>query len=118
MTSAMLRWGTSDQTTGALASYIVRSVTRRTRSETILIQDANGFTDTTVTINDGDDLEISCVDDKLVTPPAAGAVASLLVPGWAAAKNVQVTAVSQTVSQRAAGEITISAQWFTNVTLT
>ena len=118
MTAARLRWGTTPNSTGFLNSLIIKSIRRSRRGTETLIEDGDGFTDTTVDIYDGDDLEITVVDDKTVTWPANGEKASVLAPGWAAAKDVKVGNLSQTATQKAAGEATLSAKWFVNVTLT
>ena len=121
---ASLIWGTKALAAGSAAPFNTAEITslRRTaRSETTLLEDGDGFTNTAVTLNDGDDLEIVCRADSQKntngTWPEPGETASILAPGWTAAKPVLITAVNESASRKAAGEISFSAKWFVGFTV-
>ena len=115
---ATLRWGTSEAKFGALSSYIVKSIKRAVAATTEKIPDEDGFTVGTFTLVDGDTLDITCYDDTAVTPPVPGTKANVKAPGWGGtAKDVLITNHSQSVSQKAAGELSITAEYLANMTL-
>lgn len=116
--AATIRWGTSEAKTGALASYIVKSIKRATAATVEKLPDEDGFTVGTFTLVDGDTLDITCFDDTAVTPPVPGTKGSVKAPGWGGvARDVLITSHSQSASQKAAGELSITAEYLANMTL-
>ena len=111
--NANIVWGTE----GAHSTLKVKSVRRSSRSETIPFADGNGFTNATVTIADGDDYEITAHFDSGNTRPAEGDVLTLSFPGDGSPIKCQVVATSQSASEKARLELSISAKTYAGITL-
>jgi hypothetical protein len=62
------------------SGYIVVSANEENRIEEIDISQGAGFTAIVVLINDGNNVEITVIDDTAVQPPSAGQVASFSSP--------------------------------------
>ena len=69
-------WGTD----GLYSGYIVISAREETRVEEIDIMQGAGFTAIVVLLYDGNNVELTVVDDTAVNPPAIGAIVSVLSP--------------------------------------
>lgn len=87
-----IRWGAGSQTiagvptpygaASAFASAIVVSLRHsRMGGPPTLIADTAGFTQIWVGLNDGDHLELQCVDDQALSWPAFGADVTMYNPG-------------------------------------
>ena len=113
-----IRWGTSNPNavlTGGLNTAIVKKVVyKRLGGAPTLIEDNNGFTAVLVGIADGDELQITCVDDTTITWPAQYTVASFQVPGQANAKNFIVVDDGIDLERKREGEKNLTLNWFTN----
>jgi hypothetical protein len=67
-------WGTD----GILSGYICISARESTRVEEIDIMQGAGFTAICILLYDGNNVEITVIDDTAIVPPAIGQVTSLL----------------------------------------
>jgi len=113
-----IRWGTSNPNAvllGGLNTAIVKKIMyKRLGGAPVLIQDNNGFTACLVGIADGDELQITCMDDTGITWPAQYTVVSMQVPGQANAKNFISIDDGIDLERRREGERTLTVNWFTN----
>jgi hypothetical protein len=107
-----LGWGTE----GIHASYIVKSMRIQRMVEEIKIEQGSGLTSKTVLINDGDQVEITVVDDRSVAnPPDVGDSMALFVPldtngTLTTRRNFRVIDPSYNLSPKQAGERVILAK--------
>lgn len=69
-------WGTEN----IYAGYIAVSAREETRVEEIDIMQGAGFTAIVVLLYDGNNVEITVIDDTAVNPPSIGQVVTLLSP--------------------------------------
>jgi hypothetical protein len=111
-----LAWGTDDLYSGV----IVTSIRPSQMIEEIKVENGVGNTVTQVLINDGTQVEITCVDDRAVSWPSSGATVTLLNPlptGTGATSTVfQVVDNSYQGSRKAAGERTLLCKKYTKIT--
>lgn len=73
---SLLAWGTD----GILASAIVKTIRASKMIEEIKIEQGSGLTATEVLINDGDEVELTVVDDRALTWPQPGSTVTLINP--------------------------------------
>ena len=110
---ATLAWGTD----GLFSGVIVTSIRPSQMIEEIKVENGVGLTSTQVLLNDGMQVEISCVDDRSVTWPSAGGTVTLLNPlptgGSATSTVFQVVDNSYQGARKAAGERTLLVKKYT-----
>ncbi len=118
-----VRWGTgsANANTGnavlqnALNTAIVKKIMyKRLGGAPTLIQDNNGFTAILVGLNDGDELQITCVDDTAITWPVQYDIITMKVPGAANAKNFILIEDGIDLERKREGDHTMTVNWFTN----
>jgi hypothetical protein len=71
-----IAWGTD----GVYAGVIVKSVRAMRMIEEIKVENGTGITATQVLLNDGDQVEITVVDDRSVSFPDSGGLLTLINP--------------------------------------
>ena len=74
--SSLLAWGTD----GIFASVIVKTIRASQMIEEVKIENGSGLTATEILIYDGDECEMTVVDDRSKTWPMAGGTVSLINP--------------------------------------
>lgn len=113
---ATIAWGTD----GMYSGIIVKSVRVRQMIEEIKIENGSGLTSNQVLLNDGDEVEITCVDDRALTFPASNATITLLSPlptGAAGTSELfQVIDNSYNAARKQEGERVIMAKKYTLIT--
>jgi hypothetical protein len=111
-----LAWGTD----GLYSGVIVTSIRPSQMIEEIKVENGAGLTSVQVLINDGVQVEITVVDDRAITWPAAGGTVTLLDPlptgGSATSTVFQVVDNSYQGARKAAGERTLLVKKYTNIT--
>jgi hypothetical protein len=111
-----LAWGTDGLYTGV----IVTSMRPAQMIEEIKVENGTGLTATQVLLNDGTQIEISCIDDRSVTWPSSGATLTLLSPlptgGTATSITLQVVDNSYQGTRKAPGERTLLCKKYTLIT--
>lgn len=111
-----LAWGTDGLYTGV----IVTSIRPAQMIEEIKIENGTGLTATQVLLNDGVQVEITCVDDRSVTWPASGNTLTLLSPlptgGTATSITLQVVDNAYQGTRKATGERTLLCKKYTLIT--
>jgi len=111
-----LAWGTDGLVVGA----IVTSIRPSQMIEEVKIENGTGLTATQVLLNDGTQVEITCVDDRSFVWPASGATLTLLSPlptgGTATSITLQVVDNSYQGSRKASGERTLLCKKYTLIT--
>lgn len=75
-TPATVAWGTE----GIYASVIVKSIRSHQMIEEIKVENGTGLTALQVLLNDGNQIDITVIDDRAVTFPAALSTVTLLDP--------------------------------------
>jgi|ERR1035437_1326348 hypothetical protein len=73
---SLLAWGTE----GIYTSVIVKTIRASQMIEEVKIEQGSGLTATDVLIYDGDELEMTVVDDRAISWPLAGGTVTLLNP--------------------------------------
>lgn len=73
-------WGTDWAKYGALGGYIVKSVRPSERVEEMRIENGTGLTAVEILLIDGQDYEVTVVDETTVLPPVASSVILLQSP--------------------------------------
>lgn len=73
---SLLAWGTD----GMWTSVIVKTIRASQMIEEVKIEQGSGLTATEVLIYDGDEVEITVVDDRALTWPLAGGTVTLINP--------------------------------------
>lgn len=111
-----LAWGTD----GLFNGVIVTSIRPAQMIEEIKVENGTGLTATQVLLNDGQQIEITCVDDRALSWPVAGDVITLLSPlfdgSGATSTNLQVVDNSYQGARKAAGERTLLVKRYTLIT--
>lgn len=111
-----LAWGTD----GLYSGVIVTSIRPAQMIEEIKVENGTGLTSTQVLLNDGVQIEVSCIDDRSVTWPSSGAVLTLLSPlptgGAATSIALQVVDNSYQGTRKAPGERTLLCKKYTLLT--
>lgn len=111
-----LAWGTD----GLYSGVIVSSIRPAQMIEEIKIENGTGLTATQVLLNDGMQVEITCVDDRSVSWPSSGATVTLLNPlptgGTATSTTFQVVDNSYQGTRKASGERTLLCKKYTLIT--
>ncbi len=79
-------WGTDGVVPPAF-TYIVKSVRNSQRVEEAKVENGTGLTATEILLIDGQDYEITVVDDTTISPPVAGQVITLVVPIFGTTSN-------------------------------
>lgn len=117
-TFTTIRWDTDGVLQAGLASAIVDSVRCSTLGgEPHKIDGKKGFTAVVVLLDDGERLELECVDDTALTWPAKGDVISLKGPNDALAKNVLVVDHGSDNPKKREGMRSITVEAYTDITL-
>jgi len=113
-----IRWGTSSPNAvlqaGLNTAIVKKIVYKRLGGAPTLIQDNNGFTAVLVGINDGDELQVTAVDDTAITWPVQYDIVSMKVPGAANAKNFIMIDDGIDLERKREGERTMTMNYFTN----
>lgn len=73
---SLLAWGTE----GIYSGVIVKTIRASQMIEEVKIEQGSGLTATQVLIYDGDEIEITVVDDRAITFPQAGSTVTLINP--------------------------------------
>lgn len=113
---SQLAWGTDGLYNGA----IVKSIRAHQLIEEIKIEQGSGLTATQVLLNDGDEAEITVVDDRALTWPQAGSTITLLNPqpnGSSATSEIyQVVNNNYSTARKTDGERTILCKRYLLIT--
>ena len=113
---SLIAWGTD----GMLTSTIVKSVRATQMIEEIKIEQGSGLTATQILLYDGDEIEITCVDDRSITWPLSGGTITLINPqpnGTSGTSEVyQVLNNNYAIARKAEGERTILAKRYLLIT--
>ena len=111
-----IAWGTQDLYSGV----IVTSIRPAQMIEEIKVENGTGNTATQVLINDGQQVEITVVDDRSITWPSSGGTLTLLSPlptGLTATSTLfQVVDNSYQGTRKAPGERTLLCKKYTLIT--
>jgi len=112
-------WGTTGFSTGFLLSYIVKTVRPSQRVEELRVENGIGLTATEILLIDGQDFEVTVVDDSTVTPAAVGSIISLLSPFNAGGTpaNFLVVNNSYNAARKQEGERVLLCRKFTLINL-
>jgi hypothetical protein len=73
---SLLAWGTD----GMYTSVIVKTIRASQMIEEVKIEQGSGLTATDILIYDGDEVELTVVDDRAITFPLAGGTVTLVNP--------------------------------------
>ena len=107
---SLLAWGTD----GLYVSVIVKTIRASQMIEEIKIEQGSGLTATDVLIYDGDEVEMTVVDDRSITWPLAGGTVSLINPqpngAGGSSELYQVINNNYTTARKVEGERTILAK--------
>jgi len=118
---SLLAWGTN-QIYNTGDSAIVKTVRASQMIEEVKIENGSGNTVTDILIYDGDEMELTLVDDRAITWPLAGGTVALLNPQpngtSATAETFQVINNNYTVARKVEGERTMLAKKYLLVTPT
>jgi len=114
-----IRWGTSNPNAVVVANSINTAIVKKIMYKRLggaptLIEDNNGFTACLVGIKDGDELQVTCVDDTAIVWPDQYDIASFKVPGQANAKNFCVIDDGMDLERKREGERSLTVNYFTN----
>lgn len=113
---SLLAWGTE----GIMANVIVKNVRSTPMVTETLIEQGSGLTATEVLINDGDEVEITVVDDRAVTFPLSGATVTLINPqpngAGGTSELFQVVHNNYAVARKQDGERTLMCKKFALIT--
>ena len=115
-----IRWGTTiaSQATSPWSTAIVKSIRcSRLGGEPTAIEDNDGFTAILVGLKDGDQVEVTVVDDTSKTWPAQYDVASFKGVVDTAARNYLVIDNGESLERKREGERTFTLRAFVNITL-
>jgi multidrug efflux pump subunit AcrA (membrane-fusion protein) len=80
-------WGTdafasnSGLLNGSGSTYIVNSIRASERIEPFTIENGTGLTAAQILLLDGQDYEVTVIENTAITPPATGTVGTIQVPG-------------------------------------
>lgn len=111
-----MAWGTD----GIYASVIVKSIRSMQMIEEIKIENGSGLTATQVLLNDGNDVEITVVDDRSVTFPASNGLLVLLDPlptgAGGTSTTYQVVNNNYNAARKQEGERVLTAKKYTLIT--
>jgi hypothetical protein len=112
----LLAWGTEVMWT----SVIVKTVRASQMIEEVRIEQGSGLTATDVLIYDGDEMEMTCVDDRSITWPLAGGTVTLINPqpnGTGGTSELfQVINNNYTTARKVEGERTVLAKKYLLIT--
>ena len=112
----LLPWGTD----GLLSGIIVKTVRASQMISEVQIEQGSGLTVSDILINDGDEIEFTCVDDRAYSWPLAGGVVTFLNPQpngtGATSENYQVINNNYTVARKVEGERTVLAKKYSLIT--
>ena len=116
---SLLAWGTE----GIMTGVIVKSLRSTPMIEEVKIEQGGGLTATQILIDDGDEIEITVVDDRSLTFPDTGTTVVLFNPQptggtIAAGETMMVVNNNYNLAAKAAGERTILAKVYTLITPT
>jgi hypothetical protein len=102
-------WGTD----GTYGSTIVKSIRSSIMMEEIKIENGTGLTVVQILLNDGYEVEITCVDDSAITFPAPGA--AITIGNGSSGGDLAMTVVNNNCSssRKQEGERVISAKKYT-----
>lgn len=107
-------------TDNLLPGIIVKNIRAIPMVEEIKIEQGSGLTVTDIIINDGDEAEISVVDDRAVSWPQAGGVITIYNPQpngtYALAELYQVIYNNYTVARKVDGERTLLCKAYRLIT--
>lgn len=113
---SLLAWGTE----GLYTSVIVKTIRASQMIEEIKIEQGSGLTATEILIYDGDEIEMTVVDDRAITWPLAGGTVTLLNPqpngAGATSELFQVINNNFTTARKVEGERTILAKKYILIT--
>lgn len=111
-----IAWGTD----GLYNGVIVTSIRPSQMIEEIKVENGTGNTATQVLINDGEQVEITVVDDRAISWPASGGTLTLLSPlatgGTATSTTYQVVDNSYQGTRKAPGERTLLCKRYILIT--
>jgi hypothetical protein len=111
-------WGTE----GLYSGVIVKSLRSSRMIEEIKIDNGTGLTTTQILLNDGDEVEITVVDDRNVNFPDSGNVITLLNPlpngAGATSENFQVVNNNYNAARKTDGERTLLVKKYSLLTPT
>lgn len=111
-----LAWGTD----GLYSGVIVTSIRPAQMIEEIKIENGTGLTATQILLNDGTQVEITCVDDRSTVWPSSGGTVTLLSPlptgGSATSITLQVVDNAYQGTRKASGERTLLCKKYTLIT--
>ncbi len=113
---SLLAWGTD----GIYTSAIVKTIRASQMIEEVKIEQGSGLTATDVLIYDGDEVEMTVVDDRSITWPLAGGTVSLINPqpngAGGSSELYQVINNNYTTARKVEGERTILAKRYILIT--
>jgi hypothetical protein len=107
-------------TDGVYFGIIVKDIRATPMISEVTCENGSGFTAASVVINDGDLVELVCVDDRNYVWPITGGTITVLNPQpngtYAASELFQVYNNNYSVAQKAFGERSIIAKKYTLIT--
>lgn len=113
---ATVAWGTD----GIYSGVILKSIRSSRMIEEIKIENGTGLTSEQILLNDGDEAELTVVDDRAVTFPDSGNTVTILNPitasGNANSQTLQVVNNSYNAARKQEGERVILAKKYTLIT--
>ncbi len=122
ITPSILKWGTQPYVNGTfVTTCIVKSIKANPRVEEIKVENNGGFTGAEVLLYDGDDCEITVLDNTgvpnspIAAPPIGSNVQLLLATGT----NGLMMVIDNSVAgaRKEPGEWTVKAKSFATITL-
>ena len=113
---SLLAWGTD----GMYTSVIVKTIRASQMIEEVKIEQGSGLTATQVLIYDGDEVELTVVDDRSISWPLAGGTVTLINPqpnGTNGTSELyQVINNNYTIARKVEGERTMLAKKYLLIT--
>ena len=111
-----LAWGTD----GLYPGVIVTSVRDSQMIEEIKIDNGSGITATQIILKDGEQYEITVIDDRSITWPSSGTTVTLYSPLFTGGSATSVTFIvvdnAYAAARKAAGERTLLCKKYTLIT--
>lgn len=114
-----LVWGTVGLGAGlgTGGTYVVKSARFSDRMEKFNIENGTGFDAFILQLRKGTNVEFTCVDDDAITPPTPGTVVTLTNTAYGASVKYLILERGFSYARKQDGEITLSAENYTSITL-
>lgn len=107
-------------TEGSYTGVIVKNIRSTPMVSEVLVENGSGLTATEIIINDGDEVEFTCIDDRAITWPITGTPVTLINPqpnGTNGTSELfQVLNNNYNVAAKTPGERTILAKRYILIT--